>query len=153
IGWLFDIARALAYAHENALCHRDIKPENVLITKDGVAKVADFGTARTMDAGSTEGSPATSAPITAEGKAIGTVQYMAPEQLKAEAVDPQSDQFAWGVLAYELLSGVHPWSTIPGSPPAIEVLSTRMRPAPLVSLIKDAPRPLIDAIERAMSFE
>jgi serine/threonine protein kinase/tetratricopeptide (TPR) repeat protein len=106
IGWLADIARALAAAHGRGIIHRDVKPSNVMIRDDGVVKVLDFGIARPIRRPDTEGD---AAPSTEQGHVIGTPRYMAPEQLLGGDVDARADQFAWGVLAYELLAGERPW--------------------------------------------
>jgi serine/threonine-protein kinase len=108
--WLGDVARALAAAHARGLIHRDVKPENVVVREDGVVKVLDFGIARRVavaGGGTTSGQNDT---ITQEGTLVGTPIYMAPEQLSGEAIDQRVDQFAWGVLAYELLTGARPWT-------------------------------------------
>ncbi|MBK7396230.1 MAG: protein kinase [Myxococcales bacterium] len=110
--WLLDVARALDAAHRAGLVHRDIKPDNVMVGEDGTVKVLDFGIARstrgTVDAHAT--TAAALASITAEGVAIGTPSYMSPEQLRGGEVDARADQFAWGVMAYEMLVGSTPWS-------------------------------------------
>jgi eukaryotic-like serine/threonine-protein kinase len=110
--WLGDVARALAAAHRRGLVHRDVKPENVMVRDDGVVKVLDFGIAR-RSAGSVDPSAPTHAPalptLTKEGIKVGTPVYMAPEQIRGDALDGRADQFSWGVLAYELLTGKPPW--------------------------------------------
>ncbi len=109
--WLADVARALAAAHRRGLVHRDVKPENVMVRDDGVVKVLDFGIARrvgTVDASAPTQSPALPT-LTKEGVKVGTPLYMAPEQIRGDVLDGRADQFAWGVLAYELLSGRLPW--------------------------------------------
>lgn len=104
---LRDVARALAYAHSEGVVHRDIKPENVLLSH-GAAMVTDFGIAKALTASLTqEGSAA--ANLTQAGGAIGTPAYMAPEQAVVDTVDHRADIYAWGVVAYELLSGAHPF--------------------------------------------
>ena len=106
---LRDVARALAYAHAEHVVHRDIKPENILLS-GGAAVVTDFGIAkaivasRTVDAGSTTG-------ITMAGVSLGTPAYMAPEQaLSDPGTDQRADIYAWGVVAWELLGGAHPFA-------------------------------------------
>ena len=104
---LRDVARALAYAHGEGVVHRDIKPENVLLSH-GTAVVTDFGIAKAISAARTQdGSGAVT--LTQAGGAIGTPAYMAPEQAVGDAVDHRTDLYAWGVMAYELLSGAHPF--------------------------------------------
>lgn len=110
--WLLDVARALAAAHRAGLVHRDIKPENVMLRDDGVIKVLDFGIARRMGVSVEPGGPTAAehlATVTNPGKLVGTPSYMAPEQLRNDDLDGRADQFAWGVLAYELLTGRLPF--------------------------------------------
>jgi eukaryotic-like serine/threonine-protein kinase len=126
--WLVDVARALAAAHKRGLVHRDIKPENVMVRDDGVVKVLDFGIARRPDApvdpvGATQQSGLEA--LTGKGIVIGTPRYMSPEQMRGDPLDGRSDQFAWGVLAYEVLSGKSPWRSDGGSLAAVAELLTR----------------------------
>ncbi|MFT3768693.1 MAG: protein kinase [Minicystis sp.] len=112
VGWLADVARALAVAHRKGLVHRDIKPENVMVRDDGVVKVLDFGIARRTQGNVDPSAPtqATALPtLTKEGIKVGTPLYMAPEQIRSEKIDGRVDQFAWGVVAFELLTGKLPW--------------------------------------------
>jgi serine/threonine protein kinase/tetratricopeptide (TPR) repeat protein len=104
---LRDVAKALAYAHRQGIVHRDIKPENVLLS-EGSAMVADFGVARAIHAAATLASEST---ITQLGTQIGTPAYMAPEQAAGDPdVDFRADLYAFGVMAYELLAGQHPFA-------------------------------------------
>src|SRR5574337_189905 len=103
---LSDVMMALEYAHAREVVHRDIKPENVLLTGH-TAVVTDFGIAKAIvaatrgDCGST---------LTDLGMVIGTPAYMAPEQAAGDQVDPRTDLYAWGVMAYEMLTGAHPFA-------------------------------------------
>ncbi|MBY0489255.1 MAG: protein kinase [Gemmatimonadaceae bacterium] len=110
---LRDVARALAYAHSQGVVHRDIKPENILLS-GGTAVVTDFGIAKALSASRTIGdggtAAVTSASLTQVGGSIGTPSYMAPEQAVGADVDQRADIYAWGVLAYELLTGTHPFA-------------------------------------------
>jgi eukaryotic-like serine/threonine-protein kinase len=93
--------RALGAAHERGLVHRDIKPENILVTLDGIVKVADFGLARAAEgAATTDG-------------LVGTVAYVAPEQVRGDAVDGRADLYAMGCVLYELLTGSQPFEGDP----------------------------------------
>jgi serine/threonine-protein kinase len=103
---LRDVARALAYAHAHGVVHRDIKPENVLLS-GGTAVVTDFGIAKAVSASKTKAPGGT---LTVVGTSIGTPAYMAPEQAVGDEVDARADLYAWGVIAYELLSGRHPFA-------------------------------------------
>ena len=91
---------ALDHAHRQGIVHRDVKPENLMLTRDGVVKVADFGLARAY----------ADAQITEAGHVTGTVQYLAPEQLLGEPADPRTDLYALGIVAFELLTGRLPFS-------------------------------------------
>jgi len=97
------IARGLAAAHARGLVHRDLKPENVFLLKDGQVKILDFGLARAIGTGS--GATETVPVVTDPGTVMGTVGYMAPEQVRGQAVDQRADLFALGAVLYEMLSG------------------------------------------------
>lgn len=117
IGWLRDIASALACAHDRGLVHRDVRPSNVMIRNDGVVKVFDFGIARVTDrkgprSSSKEGAKGDTQTLTGKDVLVGTPRYMSPEQLRSETVDGRADQFAWGVVAYELVTGRLPWDNM-----------------------------------------
>ena len=105
VGAALDVARALAAAHAHGVLHRDLKPENVLRTPDGGIKVVDFGLAR-FEPGAGGGDAET---LTRPGVMLGTPAYMAPEALRGDPVDARADQFSFGVLLYELLTGEHPF--------------------------------------------
>ncbi len=109
---LRDVARALAYAHGEGVIHRDIKPDNILLSA-GTAVVTDFGIAKAISASRTLDGAAPASPdgtLTQVGSSIGTPAYMAPEQAVGESVDARADLYAWGVVAYEVLSGAHPFA-------------------------------------------
>jgi len=102
---LREVASALAYAHEHGIVHRDIKPDNVLLSA-GSAMVTDFGVAKAVNAAADGASG-----VTSVGVALGTPAYMAPEQASADPrVDHRADVYAWGVLAYELITGQSPFA-------------------------------------------
>jgi TolB-like protein/tRNA A-37 threonylcarbamoyl transferase component Bud32 len=109
MGILRDIARALAYAHARGVVHRDIKPDNVLLSS-GTAVVTDFGIAKALSASRDTESDAASITLTRAGTSLGTPAYMSPEQALGDTVDARTDIYAWGIIAYELLAGVHPFS-------------------------------------------
>ena len=98
--WCQDIGSALAYAHRMGIVHRDIKPANIMITKQGVLKVADFGIAKNMGA----------ADATMTGAVMGTPLYMSPEQVRGESIDHRADIYSFGVMMYELTSGRPPFT-------------------------------------------
>jgi len=106
---LRDVARALAYAHAEGVVHRDIKPENILLS-GGAAVVTDFGIAKAIDASRTRDGGNTTG-ITRAGTSLGTPAYMAPEQALGDpSTDARADIYSWGVVAWELLGGAHPFA-------------------------------------------
>ncbi|HEV7704362.1 MAG TPA: protein kinase, partial [Gemmatimonadaceae bacterium] len=106
---LRDVARALAYAHAEGVVHRDIKPENILLS-GGAAVVTDFGIAKAMDASRTQEDISITG-ITRAGMSLGTPAYMSPEQALGDpGTDARADIYAWGVVAWELLGGAHPFA-------------------------------------------
>jgi len=99
------LAEALAKAHEAGVVHRDLKPENVMVTPDEHVKIVDFGLAKLTDRSALFKSEQDSATESGQGVIRGTVGYMAPEQVRGEPADARADQFAFGAILYELLSG------------------------------------------------
>lgn len=95
------ILAALDHAHGHGIVHRDVKPENILVTREGVVKVADFGLARAFAEASIS---------QAEGTVTGTVQYLAPEQIQGDPADPRTDLYALGVVMFECLTGRPPFA-------------------------------------------
>jgi serine/threonine protein kinase len=107
VAYAVAIARGLAAAHDRGITHRDLKPENLFITTDDRVKILDFGLAKLTSHTSTVAASAlpTAPPLTEMGQVLGTVGYMAPEQVRGLAVDPRADLFALGAILYEMVSG------------------------------------------------
>ena len=130
LDWGVAVADALGAAHAQGIVHRDVKPGNVVLTTDGRVKVLDFGLAKqTHAAGSGSGDDATLARMSMPGQVMGTVPYMAPEQVRGEAVDPRTDVFALGVVLYELSTGSRPFEGA-----TLGVISS--------AILRDTPAPL-----------
>ena len=142
--WILrEIADALAYAHNHRIIHRDIKPENVLFAAKH-ALVADFGIARAV----TEA--AASGPITATGIVVGSPAYMSPEQAASDPqMDHRADIYAFGVLAYEVLTGVPPFT----APSAVQLVSAHMMrvPDPLTRHRPGIPESLEEIVLRCLA--
>ena len=108
--YAIQIAQGLASAHEKGVVHRDLKPENLFVTKDGRVKILDFGLAKkTVIAANADDVTLASNALTSAGMVLGTVGYMAPEQVRGEAVDHRADIFSFGAVMYEMLAGQRPF--------------------------------------------
>ncbi len=154
-----DITLALAHAHRHGVVHRDIKPENVLLNEDGQALVADFGIAKTLlSALSMLSSPGEvqlpsgdgSTTTASTGGTIGTPAYMAPEQAEGNpATDHRADLYALGVVAYEMLTGAHPFGK--RAAPGMLVAHRMETPAPLATRREGIPEALSSLVERLLA--
>jgi serine/threonine-protein kinase len=139
--WLADVARGLEYAHSRGVVHRDVKPSNVRVLDDGTAKVMDFGIAKLAEMNSQQ--------LTRTGTAMGTVGYMAPEQVNGQPVDHRADVFAFGVLAYELLTYERPFEAETLSRAFYRILHED--PRPLTALVPGVPPDLERIVLRCLA--
>jgi serine/threonine protein kinase/Tfp pilus assembly protein PilF len=110
--YLLQVAEGLAKAHASGIVHRDLKPDNIMITRDGHAKILDFGLAKLSEPGAlaTGSEDATRKALTNPGVVMGTVGYMSPEQAQAKPIDQRSDIFSFGCLLYEAATGRKPFA-------------------------------------------
>ncbi|MBI4466748.1 MAG: protein kinase, partial [Acidobacteria bacterium] len=138
-----DVAAALAAAHAQGVVHRDIKPENIIRTPEGNTKILDFGLAR-FQPGSLD-SATHSAGLTDTGSIVGTVAYMSPEQLEGREADFRTDIFSFGVLLYELATGVRPFEGTSPASTIARILTTE--PVPMIQRNPVTP-PELDRIVR-----
>ncbi|NUO83500.1 protein kinase [candidate division KSB1 bacterium] len=138
VEFAIQIAQGLAKAHEHGIVHRDLKPANIIITKDGVVKIVDFGLAKL----------ASQPRLTKTGSTVGTMAYMSPEQARGEAVDHRADIWALGVVLYEMLTGQLPFK---GEQEHAIMYSTLFeQPQPVAELRSDIPNELATVVENAL---
>jgi predicted ATPase len=142
------IADGLAKAHEVGIVHRDLKPENLMVSPDGFVKILDFGLAKLAHAGGEFIDGGTIDFQTRAGTVLGTVEYMSPEQAIGGSIDFRSDQFSFGLVLYEMVTGKRAYQR--STKPATLVAIVREEPEPIGSLSHDLPIPLHWVIERCL---
>jgi serine/threonine-protein kinase len=138
-----DIATGMAVAHQAGIVHRDLKPANVLIDSEGLLKIVDFGVAAAQSQGDTQ--------LTKTGYVIGSPKYMAPEQILGKKVDERADIYSLGVIMYELLTGVPPYSR--GDHMSVMYQHVQGKARPPVEINKDLPVELNNLVVKCMSLD
>lgn len=133
-------ARALAHAHQKGVVHRDIKPQNMLLLRDGTLKVGDFGIAALENQVAEE-----------RGTAVGSIHYIAPEQIRGESPDGRSDLYSLGVVMYEMLTGQKPYNG--DTVGEIAVMHMNTQPTPPSALVPDIPPELEHITLKAMTAD
>ena len=138
---VLQVAKALDCAHSNNIIHRDIKPDNIMITKDMIVKIMDFGIAKVMD----------SRTITISKKVMGTVHYFSPEQAKGNVVDFRTDIYSLGIVMYEMVTGQVPYNA--ESSITIAMMHIQEPATPPQKIITDIPDNINQVVLRAMEKE
>jgi serine/threonine protein kinase len=140
VAWLMAVARALDHSHSHGILHRDVKPGNVLVDSSGIPLLADFGLARSAESASG---------LTTTGAVLGTPLYMAPEQAEGKPLDGRADQYALGIIAFEMLTGKVPFHA--DSPLAVLHQHVAVPPEAVSKDRPDIPRAADDVLGRALA--
>jgi HEAT repeat protein/tRNA A-37 threonylcarbamoyl transferase component Bud32 len=138
-----DIATGMAVAHQAGIVHRDLKPANVLIDNESLLKIVDFGVAAAQSQGDTQ--------LTKTGYVIGSPKYMAPEQILGKKVDERADIYSLGVILYELITGVPPYSR--GDHMSVMYQHVQGKARPPIDINKDLPLELNNLVMKCMSLD
>jgi len=138
-----DIATGMAVAHQAGIVHRDLKPANILIDSEGLLKIVDFGVAAAQTQGDTQ--------LTKTGYVIGSPKYMAPEQILGKKVDERADIYSLGVILYEMLCGVPPYSR--GDHMSVMYQHVQGKARPPIDINKELPPELNSLVMKCMSLD
>jgi predicted ATPase len=146
------VAEGLAKAHEAGIAHRDLKPGNLMVSRDGLVKILDFGLAKLAPPSSELDETRNISPWdTQPGQMVGTLQYMSPEQASGGRADFRSDQFSFGLVLYEMVAGKHPFKRSTSAETVVAILREQAESVAVRNL--DAPAPLCWAIGRCLAKE
>src|SRR5580765_1725279 len=146
------VADGLTKAHDAGITHRDLKPENLMVSQDVLVKILDFGLVKLAASTSDQLATSTSSGTpTASGAILGTVGYMSPEQVAGSPLDFRADQFSLGLVLYEMVTGKRAFQR--NTAPETMVAILREQAEPLAAQNREAPAPLIWAIERCLAKE
>ncbi len=149
VDFALQAAEGVANAHAAGIVHRDLKPENLMVTREGLVKILDFGLAKLLRPGEVSEENALDVGHTATGMIIGTAGYLSPEQLRGEKANEQSDVFALGVVLYEMATGDNPFRRNN----AVDTFTAILRddPPPLEQKLGRIPEELSRAVRRALA--
>jgi serine/threonine-protein kinase len=142
-GWSVDIATGMSVAHQVGIVHRDLKPANILINDEGLLKIVDFGVAAVASHADTQ--------LTKTGYVIGSPKYMAPEQILGKKVDHRADIYSLGVIMYEMLAGVPPYSK--GDHMSVMYQHVQGKCKPCEEINPEIPPPLAAVVRKAMEID
>src|ERR1700687_2620928 len=145
------VAEGLTKAHEAGIAHRDLKPENLMVSHDGFVKILDFGLAKTTSPSGEHSDMCSTSTSTTPGLVLGTLGYMSPEQASGDRLDFRSDQFSFGLVLYEMVTGKRAFHRSTAADTLVAIL--REQPEPIGMQNPDAPAPLCWAIERCLAKE
>jgi HEAT repeat protein/tRNA A-37 threonylcarbamoyl transferase component Bud32 len=138
-----DLCTGMTVAHHAGIVHRDLKPANILINNEGLLKIVDFGVAAAQKEGDTQ--------LTKTGYVIGSPKYMAPEQILGKKVDERADIYSVGVIMYEMITGVPPYSR--GDHMSVMYQHVQGKAKTAIEVNPQLPRPLSDLVTKAMSVD
>ena len=138
-----DIATGMTVAHQVGIVHRDLKPANVLINDQGLLKIVDFGVAAAQREGDAQ--------LTKTGYVIGSPKYMAPEQILGKPVDPRADIYSTGVILYEMVTGIPPYSR--GDHMAVMYQHVQGKAKAAIDVNPKLPKSVSDLVMKAMAVD
>jgi non-specific serine/threonine protein kinase len=147
---VLQLARGASAAHAVRIIHRDLKPENLFVTKDGTLKILDFGLVK-LKPEALPGSEAETVQASIPGQLMGTLAYMAPEQLRGEPIDERVDLYAVGAILYEMVSGRTPFERVSAAETIAAILHTEPPPLPAAAVSPDLERLILRCLQKEPS--